>query len=303
VSAAIQTKTKKTETYDMASFVPPLYSKLGKSLSDLVKKKYDYSSQLSTRNNVTSDVTIESTGLLNEKGTYSGKVKATYKNKDFGQVESEANTEGALTAEVKATKLVDHLTLTLSGSERPSGKLLAEYQQEHFSLSGQVEHSQETTKLEATAVVGFEGFAVGGQARYDTATSDLEDYNAGAEYSHDDFTATLVTTDRADKLVASYYHKIKNRQAGLKTFVGGRFEYDLTKQANNRVLTVGAEHDVDRTTTVKGKYDSSGTLSGVVEHRLDNPSLKLNFAAQWSGKNKTTTPEKFGFGVNFGDYN
>jgi voltage-dependent anion channel protein 2 len=283
------------------AFVPPLYSKLGKSLSDLLKKKFEYSSKVATRNNVTSDVTIESTASLNEKGNYSGAVKATYKNKDFGEVESEANTDGTLTGQVKATKLVDNLTLTLSGTERPSGKLLAEYQQEIFSVSGQVEHNTETTKVEGTVTVGYDGFCVGGQARYDTATSDLEDYNAGAEYTHDDFVATVVTTDRADKLTASYYHKIRNRTPGLKTFVGGRFEYDLTKQANNRVLTIGAEHDVDKLTTVKGKIDNNGTLSAVVEHRLDNPALKLSFAAQWKG-NKTTTPEKFGFGLNFGDY-
>jgi len=283
------------------SFVPPLYSKLGKSLSDLLKKKFEYSSKVAVRNNVTSDVTVEATTSLNNN-TYSGAVETNYKNKNFGEVKLEANTEGVLKGEAKATKLVDHLTLTLSGTERPSGKLLAEYQQEHFSVSGQVEHNTETTKLEATAVVGFDGFSVGGQARYDTATSDLEDYNAGAEYSQDDFTATLVTTDRADKLVASYFHKIKNRTAGLKTVVGGRFEYDLTKQANNRVLSVGAEHDIDKITTVRGKVDSNGSISAVVEHRLDNPSLKLQFAAQWSGKNKSTTPEKFGLGLNFGDY-
>jgi len=283
------------------AFIPPLYNKIGKTFSDLIKKKYEYSSKLATRNNVSSDVTVESTASLSEKGNYSGAVKATYKNKDFGEFETEANTEGLLTAQAKATKLAENLTVTLSGTERPSGKLLAEYSQEYVSLSGQVEHNSETTKLEATCVVGFDGFSVGGQARYDTATSDLEDYNAGAEYSHDDFTATLVTTDRADKLVASYFHKIKNR-SGLKTFVGGRFEYDLTKQANNRVLTIGAEHEIDKATIVKGKVDSNGSIGAVVEHRLDNPALKLALAAQWSGKNKSTSPEKFGFGLTFGDY-
>jgi len=284
------------------AFIPPLYSKLGKSLSDLLKKKFEYSSKVSVRNNVTSDVTVEATTSLNEKSTYGGAVETTYKNRDFGEVKAEANTEGVLKAEVKANKLVDHLTVTLSGTERPSGKLLAEYQQEYFSLSGQVEHNSETTKLEATAVVGFDGFSVGGQARYDTATSDLEDYNAGAEYTKEDFTATIVTTDRADKLVASYFHKIKNRNAGLKTVIGGRFEYDLTKQANNRVLSIGAEHDIDKLTTARGKIDSNGTIAAVVEHRLDNPSLKLQLAAQWSGKNKTTSPEKYGLGMCFGDY-
>jgi len=284
------------------AFVPPLYSKLSKSLSDLLKKKFEYSSKVSVRNNVTSEVTVEATTSLNEKSVYGGAVEATYKNKSFGEVKTEANTEGTLKAEVKANKLADNLTLTFSGTERPSGKVLAEYQQDHFSVSAQVEHNNETTKLEATAVVGFDGFSVGGQARYDTATSDLEDYNAGAEYTQDDFTATLVTTDRADKLVASYFHKIKNRTAGLKTVIGGRFEYDLTKQANNCVLFIGAEHDVDKITTVRGKVDSNGTIAAVVEHRLDNPSLKLQLAAQWSGKNKTTTTEKFGLGACFGDF-
>jgi voltage-dependent anion channel protein 2 len=284
------------------SFVPPLYSKFGKSLSDLFKKKFEYDSKISSRNIVNSELTIESSSSLTEKGNFTGNVKTTYKNKDFGEVEGEMNTSGLLTGSIKATKLADNLTVTLSGTERPCGKLLAEYQKEYFAVSGQVEHNMDTTKLEGTAVVGFDGFSVGGQARYNTATSEVEDYNAGAEYTHDDFTATLVTSDRADKLVASYFHKIKNRTAGLKTSVGGRFEYDLTKQANNRLLTIGVEHDIDAASNMKAKIDSNGSIAGVVEHRLNNPSVKLAFAAQWAGKNKTTTPERFGVGVNFGDY-
>lgn len=271
-------------------------------MSDLFKKKFEYDSKVSTRNIVNPELTLESSANLSEKGNFGGNVKITYKNKDFGEVESEVNTAGLMTGSVKATKFADNLTVTFSGTERPSGKVLAEYQQEYFSVSGQVEHSTETTKVEGTAVVGFDGFSVGGQVRYDTATSDLEDYNAGAEYTEDDFTATLVTTDRADKLVASYFYKIKNRTVGLKTSVGGRFEYDLTKQANNRVLAVGVEHDIDSASNFKAKVDSNGTIAGVVEHRLSNPSVKLAFAAQWSGKNKTTTPERLGVGLHFGDY-
>jgi voltage-dependent anion channel protein 2 len=284
------------------SFVPPLYSKLGKTLSDLFKKKFEYDGKVSSRNIVNNELTLESSSNLTEKGTFAGNVKATYKNKDFGEVEGEMNTSGSLTGSAKATKLAKNLTVTLSGTERPSCKLLAEYQKEYFAVSGHVEHNADTTKLEGTVVVGFDGFSVGGQARYDTAAADLEDYNAGAEYTHDDFTATLVTSDRADKLVASYFYKLKNRTAGLKTSVGGRFEYDLTKQANNRVLTIGVEHDIDAASNMKAKVDSNGTLAGVVEHRLNNPSVKLAFAAQWAGKNKSTTPEKFGVGVHFGDY-
>jgi len=283
-------------------FIPPLHSKLAKSASDLFKKKFEFDSKISSRNIVNNELTIESSSNLTEKGNFAGNVKTTFKNKDFGEVEGEMNTSGLLTGSIKATKLADNLTVTLSGTERPSGKLLAEYQKEHLAVSGQVEHNADTTKLEGTAVVGFDGFSVGGQARYNTATSDVEDYNAGAEYSHDDFTATLVTSDRADKLVASYFHKLKNRNPGLKTSVAGRFEYDLTKQANNRLLTIGVEHDIDAASNMKAKIDSNGTLSGVIEHRLNNPSVKLAFAAQWAGKNKTTTPERFGVGVHFGDY-
>jgi hypothetical protein len=54
----------------MASFVPPLYSKLGKSLSDLLKKKFEYDSKINSRNAVNQELTVESAANLTEKGNY-----------------------------------------------------------------------------------------------------------------------------------------------------------------------------------------------------------------------------------------
>ncbi len=50
-------------------------------------------------------------------------------------------------------------------------------------------------ELEATAVVGWEGISVGGQAKYDfgAAADKLTDYNGAFQYEQSDFTATIKT--------------------------------------------------------------------------------------------------------------
>jgi len=175
----------------------------------------------------------------------------------------------------------------------------AEYRHESVSGTASADVSQATTKLEGTLVAGFEGFSVGGQASFDTDKNEVDDFNFGAEYSQNDFTATLKTAKKADEVVAGYFHNIPSKLK-LKTQVGGQLNVDLAK--NTRVYTFGAEHDVDDFTTVKGKVNSESELAGVVEHRLTNPFLKVALSGSWNGKAKSTQPEKFGVALTFGDY-
>ena len=65
-----------------------------------------------------SDLAVESSVTQGEASSYNGSVKATYKNKDFGQVETEVGTvpnkdKSTLSSEFKATKLYDGLTVTV----------------------------------------------------------------------------------------------------------------------------------------------------------------------------------------------
>jgi voltage-dependent anion channel protein 2 len=290
----------------MAAFFPPLYSKFGSSIKDLLTKKYDYKNQISTKNNVQGgDVNVESTIVLGEgkeKGSsdFSGTVKTTYKNKDFGQFEGEIATKGALAGELKATKLHEGLTVSLKATEKPTGKVGLEYKQDSLATTLSAEVQSGTTLVEGTVVAGVDGFSVGGQGLYNTAKNDLDDYNFGGEYAAPDYTFTVKTAAKAEQVVGSYWHRVPSSRGKLSTQVGGQLAWDL--QTNARIFTLGTEHDVDDTTSVKAKIDSNGVVGGVVEHRLANPALKVGLSSQWNGKNKAFSSEKFGVALTFGDF-
>jgi voltage-dependent anion channel protein 2 len=285
----------------MAAFVPPLWSKLGNSFKDLIEKKFNFKNAIIIKNNVQADLTLESTAYLGDHfGDFSGLVKTTYKNKDFGQFEGEIETTGNIKGELKASKLYDGLTIVLKATQKPTGKVTAEYKRENVSTTVSADVSNDKTVVEGTLVGGFDGFAVGGQVAYDTAAADVKDYNFGAEYAQGDFVATVKTSDKADKVAGSYFHTLPSSRNKLKTQVGGSMGWDLA--AKKGVLTIAAEHDVDETTTGKAKIDSEGIIAGVVEHRLNNPNVKVALSAQWNGKQPGTTPDKFGVQATFGDY-
>jgi len=290
----------------MSHFIPPLYSKLGTSVKDLITKKYDFKNQITAKNNLQGgDLNVESTVVLGdgkEKGTsdFSGLVKTKYKNKDFGEFEGEIATKGALNGELRANKLHDGLVVTLKATEKPTGKIALEYKQEAVASTLSAEVQSGTTILEGSLVAGVDGFSVGGQTLYDTGKSDFDDYNFAGEYSAPDYAFTVKTASRAEQVIGSYYHRVPSSRAKLSTQVGGQLAWDLSN--NSRVFTLGTEHDVDDTTTVKAKVDSNGILAGVVEHRLSNPALKVGLSSQWSGKNKSFNSEKFGVALTFGDF-
>jgi len=286
------------------AFVPPLWSKFGTNLKDLLTKKYDYKNQLTVKNNVASDLNIESTVTQGAASTFDGTVKATYKNKDFGQVETEVGTapnkdKATLQAELKATKLYDGLTVIVKGADVPNLKVGVEYKHEAVSTSVTAEVGKESSSAEGSLVAGFEGFSVGGAGKYCT-NHGIADYNFGAEYSQPEYTLTLKTESKVEKLVASYWHNIPTSRNKLKTQIGGQVNWNLETGA--KVFTVGTEHDVDEVTTLKAKVDTEGVAAGVLEHRLSNPFLKLNLSANWQVKDKTTTPKQFGVALTFGDY-
>jgi hypothetical protein len=280
------------------AFVPPFFKNFGKSAKDLLSKKYDYQNKLTAKNNVQSDLALETSTTSDEKGNWSGSVKATYKNKDFGNVETEVDTRGTASAEITATKLANNTSVIVKATEKGTARVSAEYKQENLAGAVGIDWSKANTSADASVAAGLDGFAVGGEGKYDATKSDFSSYNAGAEYSAKDFTASVKTDKKFEAILASYFHNVNTGRAG-KTQVGAQFGADFTKKT--QVLTIGTEHDVDAATTLKGKVDSEGGVAGAVEHRLANPAVKINAAALFN-RNSGFTAQQFGVGFTFGDF-
>jgi len=303
------------------SFIPVVYSKFGKQLNDLLKKKYDYDNKFGTRNLV-DDWTYESYVTLSEKSAYGGSLRVKYDNKSFGRVEATLETGGKAEIDVKAKKLMDGLTVTASCGntqkdvvkDTATGKVGAEYRVDHGAVSASIDRNPEVLGLEGALVVGLEGFSLGGSGRYQMpqgtagTKQEVSAYSLGAQYQpNDQITITGKTEDFNNKLVGSYLHKLTNRTFGLKTVVGGKLEYNLKPSENSKtkdvttLLTIGCEHEIDATTRFKGMMTSQGLLSAILEHRLSNPSMKIALAGQWDTPTHQTVPGRFGVGVTFGD--
>jgi hypothetical protein len=239
-------------------------------------------------------VTLESGGVYVNQLT--GYVKVTQKSKDLGTAEVNIETSGKADGKVKFDQLAKGLVLTLSGNEKPSAKVNVDYSQEYFAGSASVDTAIKSlqTKVEGTAVVGYEGLSFGGQAKFDVSgDNELEDFNAAVEYTQDDFTATVQSAERTEKITASYFQKVSPElQVGASVDFG-----------KERVLTIGDEYQLDADTTLKGKANTRGVVSAVVEHRLANPKLQFGVAASFNVlKEAPTVAGDFGLSVSFGDF-
>jgi len=276
-------------------FTPPLWGNFGKSVKDLFTKKYTFKNQAITKHNAKNGVTLESGGIYTNE--LSGYVKGTHKSKDLGTIEVNIETSGKADGKVKFDQWYKGLVVTVSGNEKPSAKLNVDYSQEFFAGSASVDAAIKSgqAKVEGTAVVGFEGFALGGQARFDaTGDNEVEDFNVGVEYVQDDFTATVQSGDKTEKITASYFQKVSpDLQVGASVDFG----------KGGRVLTIGDEYQLDADTTLKGKLNTKGVVSAVVEHRLANPKLQFGVAASFNAFNGApVVADQFGLTLTFGDF-
>jgi len=301
-----------------ATFTPPIFSNLGKSASDLFKKKFDdkkdFKNIVQVKNKTKSGLVFTTGGEYDLKNILSGSLKITYKE-PAGEIEASASTRGPAKIELKLKKLAKGLTVIITGDTTPhwepsrkpplytspTGKLALEYAQDFFAGTAFVETSFfKPSLLAGSAVIGFDGLSVGGEVKLDPneALKDLNDYNVGAQYSGSDFVATLKTSEQTRKLTAQYVHTV-----AADLTVGGEFSTRLDEK-DERLAGLSAEYKVSGDTVTKIRADSAGTIAVAIEHRLPKPRLQIALASAWDAAGfSLPKPKQFGLGLTFGDYN
>jgi len=281
-----------------SSAPPPLFKNFGKSLKDLLEKKFEFNRELKVKTSTSNGLTFESTGRAGKGGDFTGILKTTYKRTDFGTTEVELDTDGKAKASIEADKLAKNFVAKVNTDQDRVTSLDLSYRHEYFSDNLIVTADKKAPTVEGTAVVGVDGLSVGAQAKYDFAGSgSLKDYNAGAEYSQPDFTLTARTADSTDKIRLGYFHIVNS-----DINVGGQYEVNLTSisPVTSHLFTVCSSFAIDRDTLVKGKFDSRGIVTGALEQRLYNPKLKYNLAAEFNTR-QSIVPDKFGISFTLGD--
>jgi len=285
-------------------FVPPKYSNFGKSNKDLFKKKFDYDNVFKSINKTKHGVTVEVGSNLTNN--YCGFIKPKYLK---GNYEFESEVYTCPKAETKATLkcknvMYKGLNLTFGGSSADKqlnnsygASLDFEYSQEYFTTQVVARSDLAKTKIDASAVVGLEGVAVGGQVVVNAQSgAEVVDANVGAEYTKDDFTLSAYTEKNLDLVNAGFHYKVNSA-----TSIGALFKFDMSGKTP-RTLTTAVEHQLDRDTLVKAKADLPSGIVGIAyEQKLASPKVSVQVAAQINTA-KAFNAEKFGLGLSFGDF-
>jgi len=274
------------------SFTPPLYKNTGKSIEDLQTDKYGFARKLAIKsaasNGAKFDAKITASG-----SDFDGGLKASYKQSDAGTFEAEVDTTGTIKYSLKNDKLADGVVAKITGDETATGKVDIEYRKDFAAVATNTVASQSKASVAFSAVVGFEGLSVGGQVKYDVKAQDVADYNAVAEYTDKDFTATLKTTNKADNITASYIHEIS------KDFtLGAQLAYNIP--TNGRTLTISSSYNVDDKTLLLTKVNNNGVLTTYYEVALQNPNVKVGLTSEYNIQKQTAHPEKYGINVTVG---
>jgi len=276
--------------------MPIQFADLGKRTKDLFK--YDYKTEFkAVTKSRENNVKIETGGFGR---AVQGYMKVVYKNKDFGKFQAQvhSNPEVGDKAKLKLNKLVDHVALTLSASSSGTVGLETTFAKDKLAANLELLHGEKSTAgISATARI--QDVTMGASADFEAPNGDvvLKDYNVGAEFRYKQVTATAKTAHLRNEIALSLFHKLDKRL---------NWGTELTlrpKEGFSPLLTLGAKYYLSSANSVKAKADSGGAVAIGIEHRLKNPALKFNIAAEYDCSKPCNQPARqFGLSFVYGDY-
>jgi voltage-dependent anion channel protein 2 len=197
-----------------------------------------------------------------------GDIITSFKNKNITadvKVDSKSNIITTITVDEFAPGAKSIFSFTIP--DHNSGKLELQYHQDFAAITGSIGLTASPV-VEATGVVGSDGFSVGGELGFDTVSGKFTKYNAGVNYIKPDFNASVILADKGDTLKASYLHTVSPVS---RTTVAAEIAHKISK--NENTFTVGGLYELDVLTTVKARLNNHGKLAALLQHEWRPKSL------------------------------
>jgi voltage-dependent anion channel protein 2 len=272
----------------------PQFKDLGKKAKDLFKKQYDYKNEIKTTN-TTSGVKIETGGCSNNG--LSGYTKANWTDDYLGDIEIEAGSCGKARGQFKLKDCAPGVNLTVSGACSGSVSLETNYAQDMIAATICAQHnlSKGCTGINASAVVGMEGFSLGGSVALD-ASGSPEDYSVGAQYATKDLVAALTTAKKGEEVNVNVFNQWSS-STSLAASV------NVKPSSGDSTFGLGSHWNLNRATSIRAKVDSNGVVGTAITHTLASPNMKVGVSSQYNAlSNDAFKAQKFGMSFSFGDF-
>ncbi|KOX72916.1 Voltage-dependent anion-selective channel [Melipona quadrifasciata] len=256
---------------------PPTYGDLGKSARDLFSSGYHFGViKLDVKTKTKSGVEFSSGGVSNQ---------------DSGKW----NTDNTLATDVTfADKLLKGLTLGYGCTFSPqtgtkTGKLKTSYKHDNVSANADFDLSLSAGPLiNASAVVGYQGWLAGHQVCFDTQRNKLTKNNFALGYTASDFTLHAAVNNGCD-FSGLIYHKVKPELEGA---------INLEWNSSNNVTQFGIamKYNLDKDASIRAKVNSNLQVGlGYQQNLRDGVTLTLS--TNIDGKNFGSGGHKIGLAL------
>lgn len=276
---------------------PPVFADLGKSANDILSKGYHFSQvKLDVKTKTAEGIELNSGGTSNlDSGKVSGNLETKYKLKDLGMTFTEKwTTDNQLNTKIDVEdQLLKGLKLTLDTSFSPqtgakSGKVKAELKQDAVTVNSDVDLNLGGPVVNASAVIGHNGWLVGYSLAFDSAKSKLIKNHFGLGYSVGDFTLHTNVQD-GQVFNGSVYHKVSG---AIETGV----TLGWTASSNATTLGLGCKYVLDSDASIRAKVNNASQIGLGYQQKL-RPGVTLTLSSLIDGKNFNQGGHKLGLAL------
>jgi len=273
---------------------PPSYSDLGKQARDIFGKGYHFGLwKLDCKTKTESGVEFATSGTSSqESGKVLGSLETKYKCDEYGLTLSEKwTTDNRLTTDITHTdKFLKGLKLTFEGSFAPQsgnkdGKLKVSYGQDLVKIDSDVNLDFAGPVINASGVVGYEGWLAGYQTSFNSQTTKLVANNFAIGYVGKEF-AVHSNVNNGQEFAGSIYHKVNPD-------LGCGVQLSWSAGSNNTRFSIGAQYNLDKDATVRAKVDNSSQIGLGYQQKLRD-GITLTLSTLIDGKNFNAGGHKIG---------
>ncbi|XP_023173363.1 voltage-dependent anion-selective channel [Drosophila hydei] len=285
------------EQFRRKEMAPPSYSDLGKQARDIFSKGYNFGLwKLDLKTKTSSGIEFNTAGHSNqESGKVFGSLETKYKVKDYGLTLTEKwNTDNTLFTEVAVQdQLLEGLKLSLEGNFAPqsgnkNGKFKVAYGHENVKADSDVNIDLKGPLINASAVLGYQGWLAGYQTAFDTQQSKLTTNNFALGYSTKDFVLHTAVND-GQEFSGSIFQRTSD-----KLDVGVQLSW--ASGTSNTKFSIGAKYQLDDDASVRAKVNNASQVGLGYQQKLRD-GITLTLSTLVDGKNFNAGGHKIGVGL------
>jgi len=292
---------------------PVLFKDVGKRLKDLLTKEFPSEKQenkVEWKGKTANGVTVETNLTVNSDGSVVGKITPSYKVKDYGaNLTLDMSTKREFKAEIAVEdKPVEGLKSTVAINSKGDeywATVSAEFRHAVGNCTASLDYGQEKGHvLKGSLLFGnntADQITAGGDIDYLIGHDSnlIRTINTKLGYASNEFDLTAFCQINNEKesteVGVSYYHKANNELS-----IGAEVAIDPSKALENKPkLVLGGQYILDRDSTLKGKFDTSGQLGFSFSQKLNN-NTRFTLGSSLDTNNLSAkNSSKFGFSLCF----